>query len=194
MSNFTKLAIIESFIRLSKEMPIEKITVTKITEKCGINRNTFYYYYQDVYALLEEIIYTKAKKLFVIDEENLADSWKSNLRFIGEYARKNENFIKSVYQSMGRDAFGDYLVDISYESVYQTIKMICSEKNISDESMRSTSYIMSKMFAETAVEWIRGKIDTDPVKIMEKAIVSMDGVAEIILENFENSKSKDKYS
>lgn len=188
MSNFTKLAIIESFIQLSKEMPIEKITVTKITEKCGINRNTFYYYYQDAYALLEEIIYTKAKKLFVLDEENLADSWKSNLRFIGEYARKNESFIRSVYQSMGRDAFGDYLVNISFESVYKTIKMSCSGKHISDDSMKSTSYIMSKMFAETAVEWIRGKIDTDPVKVMEKAIVSMDGVAETILENFDKYK------
>lgn len=184
MSNFTKLAITESFIQLSKEMPIEKITVTKITDKCGINRNTFYYYYQDVYALLEEIIYTKSEKLFVLDEENIPDSWKSNLRLIGQYARKNEDFIKSVYQSMGRDTFGDYLEDISYKSVYRSIEMFYKGKSPTEDNMKLTAYIMTKMFVETAVEWIRGKVDTDPVSLMEKAIISMDGVADVILDNF----------
>lgn len=184
MSNFTKLAITECFIQLSKEMPIEKITVTKITERCGINRNTFYYYYQDAYALLEEIIYTKAEKLFALDEENVADSWKSNLRFIGEYARKNEAFIKSVYHSMGRDAFGDYLIDISYDSLFKSIELINENNKNSKKDMEDTAYILAKMFSETAVDWIRGKLDSDPVKVMERAIIAIDGVADVILDNF----------
>ena len=37
------------------EKPFGKITVKDITDRCGINRNTFYYHYQDIPALLEEI-------------------------------------------------------------------------------------------------------------------------------------------
>ena len=67
MSKFTKQAIMDGFIELSKQMPIDKITVKKVTDYIGITRNTFYYHYQDIYALLEEIVVTKAKKLFVLD-------------------------------------------------------------------------------------------------------------------------------
>ena len=90
----------DGFIELSKQMPIDKITVKKVTDYIGITRNTFYYHYQDIYALLEEIVVTKAKKLFVLDEDNLENSWKSNLRFMGQYGKKNENFIRNLYQSM----------------------------------------------------------------------------------------------
>ena len=48
MSQFTKKAIVETFLELLKEHSLDKITVKDIVEKCGINRNTFYYYYQDI--------------------------------------------------------------------------------------------------------------------------------------------------
>ena len=51
MSKFTKQAIMDGFIELSKQMPIDKITVKKVTDYIGITRNTFYYHYQDIYAL-----------------------------------------------------------------------------------------------------------------------------------------------
>lgn len=190
MSKFTKQAIMDGFIELSKQMPIDKITVKKVTDYIGITRNTFYYHYQDIYALLEEIVVTKAQKLFVIDEDNLQDSWKSNLRFMGQYAKKNETFIKNLYQSMGRDAFGDQLMDICYESIYKSVRLIAQEMHIqnpecvySEQNVKDCSYIMAKMFTEVASEWIRGKINQDPVAIMEKCIYTIDGVGEKILDN-----------
>lgn len=118
----------DGFIELSKQMPIDKITVKKVTDYIGITRNTFYYHYQDIYALLEEIVVTKAKKLFVLDEDNLENSWKSNLRFMGQYGKKNENFIRNLYQSMGRDSFGDQLLEISYGSIYRSVQAYAEKR------------------------------------------------------------------
>ena len=61
MAKFTKQAIMDGFIELSKQMPIDKITVKKVTDYIGITRNTFYYHYQDIYALLEEIWRTRGR-------------------------------------------------------------------------------------------------------------------------------------
>lgn len=130
MSKFTKQAIMDGFIELSKQMPIDKITVKKVTDYIGITRNTFYYHYQDIYALLEEIVVTKAKKLFVLDEDNLENSWKSNLRFMGQYGKKNENFIRNLYQSMGRDSFGDQLLEISYGSIYRSVQAYAEKEMV----------------------------------------------------------------
>ena len=55
MSSFTKKAIVESFLKLLKEKPVEKITIKDIVEDCGINRNTFYYHFDDIPSLMEEI-------------------------------------------------------------------------------------------------------------------------------------------
>ncbi len=199
MSKFTKQAIMDGFIELSKQMPIDKITVKKVTDYIGITRNTFYYHYQDIYDLLDEIVVTKAKKLFVLDADNLQDSWKSNLRFMGQYAKKNENFIRNLYQSMGRDAFGDRLVDICYESILKTAESHLDEVMIkqpnrvyTDENAKDCAYILAKMLAETASEWIRGRVNSDPVALMEKCIYTIDGVAEHILDNLSHYSQMEK--
>lgn len=62
MSELTKRAIQESFKKLLSNQPLDKITVKNITDDCGVNRNTFYYHYSDIYQLLEEIILTEAQK------------------------------------------------------------------------------------------------------------------------------------
>ena len=45
MPPFTKQAIIASFLKLAENVPLEKITVKDIVEDCGVNRKTFYYYF-----------------------------------------------------------------------------------------------------------------------------------------------------
>ena len=41
-------AIMESVLKLLEERPLSKITVKDIVDECGINRNTFYYHFEDI--------------------------------------------------------------------------------------------------------------------------------------------------
>ena len=54
----TKQAIRQAFIELLNERPLDKISVKDIAERSTVIRNTFYYYYADIYALVEEIFQT----------------------------------------------------------------------------------------------------------------------------------------
>ena len=47
MASFTKKAIRDSFVKLLNEKSLSQITIRDIVDDCGVNRNTFYYYYQD---------------------------------------------------------------------------------------------------------------------------------------------------
>lgn len=51
--NRTRKAIIEVFWQLLEEKPYSKITVQSIVERCQVNRNTFYYHFQDIPTLAE---------------------------------------------------------------------------------------------------------------------------------------------
>ena len=56
MRQTTKQAIAEALRNLLNQRSIEKITVKDIVEECGVNRQTFYYHFYDVYDLMEWMI------------------------------------------------------------------------------------------------------------------------------------------
>ena len=51
----TEQLIIKTFLELVEEKTLDKITIQDIADQCGINRNTFYYHFADIYSLIETI-------------------------------------------------------------------------------------------------------------------------------------------
>ena len=47
-------AIQAAFLSLLEERPLRDITVKDIVQSCGVNRNSFYYHFKDIPALLQE--------------------------------------------------------------------------------------------------------------------------------------------
>ena len=52
----TKKIIKDAFWELLEEKPYNKITVRDIVNRCCVNRNTFYYYFQDIPTLMVDSI------------------------------------------------------------------------------------------------------------------------------------------
>ena len=63
MANFTKQAIKAAFLELLDEKPLNKISVRDIVERCGINRNSFYYHFQDIPELISWVIERETERL-----------------------------------------------------------------------------------------------------------------------------------
>ena len=52
MAPGTKLSLASSLRRLLQKKFLDDITVKEIVEDCEVNRQTFYYHFQDIYDLL----------------------------------------------------------------------------------------------------------------------------------------------
>ena len=52
-NNSTKLALEASLKNLLLKKPVDKITITDLTNDCGITRMAFYYHFKDIYDLVE---------------------------------------------------------------------------------------------------------------------------------------------
>lgn len=107
MSNFTKKAIKATFLQLLDEKPLSQITVKQIVEACGINRNSFYYHYQDLPALIEEIITEEADR--IIADHPTVDSIRTALTAAVDFASRNRRGLLHIYNSVNRDIFEHYL-------------------------------------------------------------------------------------
>lgn len=97
----TKTAIANALKQKMKNKPFQKITVSELIKECGINRNTFYYHFEDIYALLkwtfehEAIEIVKNFDLIVDNEEAIS--------FVLDYVEKNDYILNCAYDSIGRD-------------------------------------------------------------------------------------------
>ncbi len=63
----TKNGIKQAYLELLEEKPLAKITVSELAERAGINRKTFYAYYdgiEDLHAALEDEIVSHYETLF----------------------------------------------------------------------------------------------------------------------------------
>lgn len=89
MAQLTKKAILKAFLNLLEERPFEKITVRDIVVECGITRNTFYYHFEDVYAVLKELLATEAKRTSdrTGETELLEDCFLEAMSFVLEHKR-----------------------------------------------------------------------------------------------------------
>ena len=59
----TKKALANSLKNAMKKKPFSKITVKEITDDCNLNRNTFYYHFEDIYDLLRWMFDSEAVQI-----------------------------------------------------------------------------------------------------------------------------------
>ena len=59
MSKYTKTRIMDAFLYLLNEKSMDRLTVKDVIETAEVNRNTFYYHFEDIYDLLHQVLKRK---------------------------------------------------------------------------------------------------------------------------------------
>lgn len=95
----TKRALAESLKKLMRAKPFSKITVTEIVNDCGVNRKTFYYHFEDIYALLRWIFEEEAVN--IIKKFYLLNDYDEAMEFIYEYISENKDLLRNAYDAFG---------------------------------------------------------------------------------------------
>ena len=93
MTQLTKKAIVNSFIKLLNDKPWDKITVKDIVEECGINRNTFYYHFADIRELTRFALDSQIKSVMQVTPS--IDSWVDSFIEAAKFALDNKRAGKS---------------------------------------------------------------------------------------------------
>ena len=140
MANFTKKALMASFAKLLNEKPFDKITVQDIVDDCQVNRNTFYYHFQDIYMLLECLLEEECQKveawLVLQNQDGLGNnlSWQQCFEIGFSFAFHNKIAVYHLYQSMNRETLEYYLGRVIENILKTYIDVYFSNQKISEEN------------------------------------------------------------
>lgn len=134
MANFTKKAIRDSFVKLLNEKPLSQISVRDIVDDCGVNRNTFYYYYQDLPQLLETVVNEEIDR--IIEEHPFISSPEEALNALLGFSLENRKAVMHIYQSINRDIFERFYWRVCEHVVTALMGQRMDERGIQGEERR----------------------------------------------------------
>ena len=170
---YTKKKIREEFIKILNERPLNKITVKDIASACKINRNTFYYYYTDVYALLSELFQTELQT--VIDEYNDTFSWEESFIVATKFALENKIAINHVYNSIQREELEDYIYNVSGHVMNRYVEKLSDGISASSGDKKLIASFYQCALTEMVLRWIASGMKEDPDTIVRRIGQLFDG-------------------
>ncbi len=182
MSDITKRAIGASLKNLLREKKLNKITVQDIADDCGINRQTFYYHFQDINDLVEWICIEDTEK--VLKENRTYDTWQEGFLSVFELAKKDKVFIDNIYRSVSLEVLEQYL----YRLVYPLLKNVVDEKSkdfhVREDDKKYIADFYKYAFVGVLLDWIRDDMMESPENIVDRVSRIVGGNIENAFRNF----------
>lgn len=176
MPNFTRKAIKESFWKLLNERPLNRITVKDIVEDCGINRNSFYYHFQDLPALIEEIVEEIIDG--IIQEHPSVESFEECLGVAITFGLQNKRAIHHIYNSVNRDILEKYLMDVCQHAVSTYIETTFSDLSINEQDKALiVRFYKCECFGQI-IEWMNSGMKEDVLAEFHRLCMLCKGMTE----------------
>lgn len=141
MPSFTRNAIKSTFLKLINERPLSQITVKDIVSECGVNRNTFYYYFEDIPKLIEDIIEEETDR--IIQEFPSIALLEDCLNAMIDFALKNKRVVLHIYNSVNRAIYEKYLWKICEHTIEKYIDTVLNGRKIN----KTDETVISQYFA-----------------------------------------------
>ena len=186
MSQVTKRALEASLKSLLLQKPLSKITVTDITEDCGINRMTFYYHFKDIYDLVEWACLEDARA--ALEEKKTYDTWQEGFLQIFEAVRENKPFIMNVYRCVHQEQVERYLKPLVDQLLLDVINEEAAGMTVRDEDKAFIARIYSYVFVGLMLDWIRKGMKEDPNVIMRDLSLLLQGNMRAAVERYRTDK------
>ena len=162
MANFTKQAIKSSFMKLLNQQPLSKISVRDIVEDCGINRNSFYYHFQDIPSLIEEIIKEDADR--IIEQHPTVNSLRECINIMFRYALENKKAVLHIYNSANRDIYEKSMMKLCEYVVTKYLETAFGKDPESEKARASAIIFFKCELFGLSFEWIEKGMKEDAIE------------------------------
>ncbi len=186
MSQITKRALEQSLKNLLQQKPLSKITISDITEDCGISRMTFYYHFKDIYDLVEWACAEDAAR--ALQNKKTYDTWQQGFVQIFHAVRENKVFVMSVYRCVNREQVEKYLVPLTDQLIMGVITERAAGMTVREADQQFIAQVYSYAFVGIMLDWIRDDMRADPEELVNRLAMVIHGGITQALERFRTDR------
>lgn len=175
----TRGAIIQAFAELLDEKPISKITVKDIVGRCNLNRNTFYYHFEGIPTLVEQIMEEKADELI----QNYFQPGEpiECLRPLIQYCIRNKNAVLHVYRYVPRETFLTYVNRIALGTVQNYFANLTTDDPAPDETVAALIQFYKCAIVGLMLDWLEGGMKEDMMALTKRLCGLLHGTCQSAL-------------
>ena len=166
MQKDTKKLIYDTFIELLEKKPFDRITVKDIVETCEINRNTFYYYYSDIYDLLEEVFMKELNEL--VEAHKKGESWGTAFLKIAYTAYSHKKVINNICASRSYEYFENYMYKVCNNIMIDLVQFMAQGMEVSEADIEFIASFYEYAFVGIISEWFRTGMREEPLALVSQ--------------------------
>ena len=176
MSNLTKKALLKAFGELIEEKPFNKITINDLTKRCGLNRMTFYYHFDNIYELM---IWGLETQMHEVSKDCVNyENWKTGYLRIFDFALERKMYIKKIFQTIEQEHLEHYLNQIAERMVLAVIDDKIGDKKLDEDDRLFTAQICAHVLVGTLVSWVARGMKEEPEMMVKRTGRLLDGMIE----------------
>lgn len=187
MPGFTKKAIKTTFIKLLGERPLNQITVKDIVETCGINRNSFYYHFNDIPSLIDEIINETVD--FIAKEYRPSRSIRRSIEVTVTFSLEHKKEVLHLFNSSSKDVVEYYLSKLLHRVACERVDHLCLDSNISDTDKSLIVEIYENECYGLITGWLRDGMTYDVMTRFDRLFEICNGMTEEAVRRCDRTKS-----
>lgn len=176
----TKTALAASLKKYMTQKPFKKITVSEIIADCNVNRKTFYYHFEDIYALLKWMLNQEA--IEVIKNFDLLVDYEDAVSFVIRYVQENAHILSCAYDSMGRDELKRFFYN-DFLALVRNVVDDTEERNglsVTEDFKEFISDFLTEAIAGMLVKIFKSERTPERKKVVRDISVILESLPDIL--------------
>lgn len=182
MAKQTKQALADALMRLSQTKPLNKITITDLTEDCKISRMTFYYHFRDIYDLVGWMCLEEGSR--AVGSCKDYDTWEEGFRSACQLALENRAFVEAVCRWVQHEQIEDYLYRVLYQPVWEVVQGQTERASIPETEKKRMTEFFTLAFLGTALMWVKKGFRESPEELTQGLSMLVNGQIALAIRNY----------
>ena len=168
--NDVKEKIVDELMHELNNKRLDKITINEIVKNVDISRQTFYYYFDDLYSVVEWILTEAAST--ILDNYSDIDNWTVGYYAILNWMKKHDKFLFNIYYCVPREYIENFMYSVLYPYLLKVVSTEGQNAKISDEQKEFIAKFYTLAFNALTIDWIKNEMKTE----VKEMIVRIDTI------------------
>jgi len=148
----TKKMIKDTFWEILEEKPYNKITVQDIVNRCHVNRNTYYYHFQDIPTLMTDSI--EDWMMDVIQKYGTLESPVDCLTYMAQECMKRKKAFLHLFRSVQKDVFLSGLSKMGDDIIRSYVEKLGKYERVSKAEKEILIKCYKCVFIGSILDWL----------------------------------------